>query len=95
MGTGWSLSSAIDAAATPPPPHAAARDDWIQLTVVVIMIVVASLSQSQSRRRLRSMFNFIPAIWDIMWRFPCTPGATRAVTEARAFRETFGTLSAM
>jgi hypothetical protein len=38
--------------------------------------------------------NFIPAIWDIMWRFPCTPGAAKAVIEARAFRETFDTLSA-
>ena len=30
----------------------------------------------------------------IMWRFPRRPGAAGAATEARAFRETFGALSA-
>ncbi len=39
--------------------------------------------------------NFILAIWDIMWRFPCTPGVAKTVTKARTFRETFRTLSAM
>ena len=35
--------------------------------------------------------NFMPAAWDIMRRFPRRPEAAGAATEARAFRETFGT----
>ncbi len=38
--------------------------------------------------------DFMPAARDIMWRFPRRPGAAGAATEARPFRETFGTLSA-
>ena len=33
----------------------------------------------------------MPAARDIMWRFPRRPEAAGAATEARAFRETFGT----
>ena len=35
--------------------------------------------------------NFLPAARDIMRRFPRRPDAAGAATEARAFRETFGT----
>jgi hypothetical protein len=35
--------------------------------------------------------NFMPAARDIMRRFPRRPEAAGAATEARAFRETFGT----
>ena len=38
--------------------------------------------------------DIMPAARDIMWRFPRRPGAAGAATEARAFRETFGALSA-
>jgi hypothetical protein len=35
--------------------------------------------------------DFMPATRDIMRWFPCRPKAAGAATEARAFRETFGT----
>ena len=35
--------------------------------------------------------DFLPAARDIMRRFPRRPDAAGAATEARAFRETFGT----
>jgi hypothetical protein len=38
--------------------------------------------------------DIMPAARDIMRRFPRRPGAAGAATEARAFRETFGALSA-
>ena len=38
--------------------------------------------------------DFMPAARDIMRRFPRRHGAAGAATEARAFRETFGALSA-